>query len=134
MTITHLRRSFLFRVALNKTINTHTELETNFLIGIYLMNKDLKRCSGNSLYKLLSNVYRMPDKKKMLGMIRSFKSKGLVHISGNGASTSITLTQDAKQFLFDLEKKLKATTLPVNKKGINIKKKRPGLKPLSVFG
>ena len=103
MKINNLTKCFLFRLALRKTIDYYSEREINFLIGIFLMNKNAKRCSGNTLFTYLSKVYRTPDKKYMLSVLRKFKSEDLIRVLIKGPGTNIVLTEYGKQHLSDLE-------------------------------
>lgn len=107
MIATELKRHFLFRKILNKELNHYTEVETNILIGIYIMNIEHNRCSGNTLFNYLSKINRTPYKKKLLLTIRKFKQEGMIKKFGKGAGTNILLTLEAKLNLFRLEEKMR---------------------------
>lgn len=107
MKITQLKRSFLFRYILLKQWQHYTEVETNILMGIYLMNTSFKRCSCNTLFEYLSKVHRTPYKKALLSTLRKFKQEGLIRVLGKGPGTKIHLTNDANLYLLRLEEKLK---------------------------
>lgn len=102
-----LKRSFLFRHILVKQWNQYSEVETNVLIGIFLMNEGLERCSCNTLFEYLAKVRRTPYKKKLLATIRKLKSDGMVRILRKGPGTNMLLTTDGKLYLIDLEEKLR---------------------------
>jgi Mg2+/Co2+ transporter CorC len=118
MRITQITRQFLFRQSLEKINNSAsarfgcTEKETNFLIGILLMNRNLQKCSGNTLFKYLSKVHRTPNKKAMLATLRRFKNEDLIRQFGNGAGSNLRVTEAGKLFLFGLEKKAKVLKVP----------------------
>ena len=102
-----LKRSFLFRFILLKQWPHYKEVETNILIGIYLMNCDLERCSCNTLSAYLSKIHRTPHKKTLLATLRKFKEGEFIRVNGRGPGTSIHLTIAAELYLFELEAKLK---------------------------
>ena len=108
MRVTNLKMSFLYRQILLKREDHYTEVETNVLVGIYLMNNKYLRCSGNSLFKYLSTVHRTPYKKSLLQTIRKFNQHGIVRIIGKGACVKIYITMDGNLYLSSLEKKLAA--------------------------
>lgn len=108
MKITNIKRVFLFRYVLNKEWPNYTEVQTNVMIGIYLMNQKFERCSCNTLIDYLSKVCRTPNKKTLLSTIRKFKEDDIVRIYGKGAGTKIKLTTDGELYLTRLEEKLKA--------------------------
>ena len=115
MRATNLKRSFLFRYILLKQWRHYTEVETNVLIGIHLMNQKSERCSCNTLFKYLSKVHRTPYKKKLLFILRKFKEDGMIRILGKGPGTKIKLTTDAILHLFQLEEKLRGENFPKNR-------------------
>jgi hypothetical protein len=108
MRATQLKRILLFRKILNKEVDHYTEVETNILIGIYIMNIEHKRCSGNTLFNYLSKINRTPYKKKLLLTIRKFKQEEMIRTFGKGAGTNILLTLEAKLILFRLEEKMRS--------------------------
>jgi hypothetical protein len=108
-----LYRNLLYRHALRKQVNRYTEFEINVLIGIYVMNTQFRRCSGNMLFKYLSEIHRMPYKKNLLATIRKFKSDDMIRVIGNGAGTNIRLTEYGRQYLFELEEKLKGIKVSI---------------------
>jgi hypothetical protein len=55
--------------------------------------------SRNSLFKYLSGVYRMPNRKAFFSTIKNLKVKGMIRISG----TQIYLTLEAKLYLYRLD-------------------------------
>jgi len=107
MRVTNLKRSFFFRQILLKREDYYTEVETNVLIGIYLMNNKYLRCSGNTLFKFLSAVHRTPYKKTLLITLKKFKQEGMINKNGKGLSTKIYLTLKGTLYLIELEEKLK---------------------------
>lgn len=107
MRATQLKRSLIFRFILLNKIDHFTEVETHTLIAIYLMNIDYQRCSGNTLFKYLSKIHRTPYRKRLLLTLRNFKETGIIRLSGKGPGTNLFLTEHGKQYLFDLERKLK---------------------------
>ena len=107
MKFTHLKRSFLFRKILLKEWPHYTEVETNVLIAIYLMNCDLERCSCNTLSAYLSKVHRTPHKKTLLAILRKFKQEGVIRKIGKGPGTKILLTMDGTFYLQRLEEKIR---------------------------
>lgn len=107
MRATQLKRSLLFRYVLMKQFDHYSEVETHILTSIYLMNVDHKRCSGNTLFKYLSKIHRTPSKKKLLLIVKKFKEQERVRRYGKGPGTNLVLTEHGKQYLFDLERKLK---------------------------
>ena len=108
MKATQLKRSFLFRHVLLKQWEHYTEVETNVLIGICLMNNSSERCSCNTLFEYLSKVHRTPYKKTLLSTLRKFKQEGMIRVLGKGPGTKIHLTTAANLYLFELERKLKS--------------------------
>ena len=106
MKFTHLNRSFLFRKILLKEWPHYTEVETNVLIAIYLMNCNLERCSCNTLSEYLSMVHRTPHKKTLLATLRKFKREGVTRVTGKGPGTKIHLTMDGNLYLYRLEEKV----------------------------
>ena len=106
MKLTHLKQSFLFRNILLKEWPHYTEVETNVLIAIYLMNCDLERCSCNTLCAYLSKVHRTPHKKTLLATLRKFKQEGVIRKIGKGPGTKIHLTMDSIIYLSNLEKSI----------------------------
>lgn len=109
MRITQLKKHLLFRKILNKELD-YTEVETNILICIFIMNIQYERCSGNTLFEYLSKLHHTPYRKKLLSIVRKFKHEGMIKILGKGAGTNIILTQDAKLILFELEAKIRRVT------------------------
>ena len=101
-----LKRFFLFRFILLKLWPHYTEVETNILIGIYLMNCDFERCSCNTLSAYLSKMHRTPHKKTLLATLRKFKQDGVTRITGKGRGTNNHLTMDGTLYLARLEEKL----------------------------
>ena len=120
MKFTHLKRSFLFRKILLEEWPHYTEVETNVLIAIYLMNCDLERCSCNTLSAYLSKVHRTPHKKTLLATLRKFKQEGITRVTGKGPGTRIYLTMDGTLYLIGLEKKLRKTKFNCQIKSIFI--------------
>lgn len=107
MKITHLKRSFLFRKILLKEWQHYTEVETNVMVGIYIMNETGERCSCNTLFTHLSAVHRTPYKKTLLATLRKFKQEGIIRLISKGPGTKIRLTMDGTLYLLGLEKKLR---------------------------
>ena len=106
MRLTQLKRIFLFRYILNKQFDHYTEVDTNVLMGIFVMEEKCERCSCNTLFKYLSNVHRTPYRKNLLLTIRKFKQDGVIRILGKGAGTRIYLTMDGRLYLYALEQNL----------------------------
>ena len=106
MKLTYLNRFFLFRSILLKQGQHYTEVETNVLIGIYLMNSDLVRCSCNTLTVYLSKMHRTPYKKTLLATLQKFKQDGVIRQTGKGRETNMHLTIEGKMYLFRLEGKI----------------------------
>lgn len=107
MNTTQLKRLFLFRVILTKQFENYSEVETNVLIAIYLMNKQFKRCTGNTLLDYLSAIHRTPYKKRLLGTIRRLKTDGMIRLVGKGASSKIVLTLEGDLYLIRLEERMR---------------------------
>ena len=107
MKTTNIKRAFLFRHVLNKEWPHYTEVQTNVMIGICLMNEKYDRCSCNTLIDYLNKVHRTPYRKSLLSTIRKFKEDGIVRIYGKGAGTKIHLTTEGQLYLSRLEEKLK---------------------------
>lgn len=103
MRVTNLKRSFLCRKILLKREDHYTEVETNVLVGIYLMNNKYLRCSGNTLFKYLSTVHRTPYKKTLFITLKKFKQDGMINKNGKGL-TKIYLTLKGELHLFELER------------------------------
>jgi len=103
-----LYRNLLYRQALRKQFNSYTEFETNILIGIYVMNAQAMRCSGNTLFNYLATIHRTPYKKNLLATLRKFKKEDRIRGNNAGAGTNIRLTEFGKQYLFDLEERLRS--------------------------
>ena len=104
MRVTNLKRSFLFRQILLKREDHYTEVETNVLIGIYLMNNKYLRCSCNTLFKYLSSVHRTPYKKTLLLTLKKFRQEGMINKNGKGLTTKIHLTLKGELHLYELER------------------------------
>ena len=107
MKLTYLNRSFFFRSTLLKVGRHYSEVETNGLIGIYLMNCDLIRCSCNTLTVFLSKMHRTPYKKTLLATLRKFKQDGIIRQTGKGRGTNMHLTIEGNLYLFRLEGKVR---------------------------
>ena len=107
MKITYLKRSFFFRRVLAKGWPKYSEVETNVMIGIYLMNNSFERCSCNTLFAYLSKVHRTPYKKTLLATLRKFKQEGIIRVSCKGPGTKIHLTMEGTLYLIRLEEKLR---------------------------
>jgi hypothetical protein len=107
MRATQIKRSFLFRYVLLKQYSNYTEVETNILIGIYIMNERYERCSCNTLFEYLSKVHRTPYKKTLLTTIRKFKQEEMIRVYSKGPGTKIHLTMDGKLYLHNLEERLR---------------------------
>ena len=104
MRVTNLKRSFLFRKILLKREDHYTEVETNVLIGIYVMNNNYLRCSCNTLFKYLSSVHRTPYKKTLLLTLKKFRQEGMINKNGKGLTTKIHLTLKGELHLYELER------------------------------
>lgn len=111
MKVTQLKRTFLFRYVLLKQWQHFTEVETNILIAIYLMNIKCERCTCNILFKYLSKYHRTPYRKTLLFTIRKFKQDGMIRIIGKGAGIKIHLTIDGNLYLMRLEEKIRGVKL-----------------------
>ena len=107
MKITHLKRSFLFRKILLKEWQHYTEVETNVMVGIYIMNEIGERCSCNTLFAHLSAVHRTPYKKTLLATLRKFKQDGVIRVTSKGPGTKIHLTMDGTLYLLNLERRIR---------------------------
>jgi hypothetical protein len=107
----HLYRNLLYRYSLKKQFVIYSEFETNVLFGIYVMNRQFQRCSGNTLFKYLSQIHRTPYKKSLLAAIRKFKSDGCIRATGKGSGANIHLTEFGKQHLSELEERLNGINL-----------------------
>lgn len=107
MNPTQLNRIFFFRTILSEEFNKYSEVETNVLIGIYLMNKKYERCSSKTLSEFLSKIHRTPNKKTLLASIRKFKMEDMIRICRAGQGIKMHLTMHGILYLFELEKKLK---------------------------
>lgn len=104
---TQLQRVFLFRSVLNKQYHKYTEVETNIMIGIYLMNKKGEKCSGNTLFVYLSKIHRTPSKKGLLATIRKLNAQEMLRITSKGAGLKIHLRLDGINYLKELEGSLR---------------------------
>lgn len=107
MEVTKLKQVFLYRYLIGKECPHYSEVETNVMIGIYLMNKKYERCSCNTLFEYLSKVHRTPYRKTLLSTIRKFKEDGVIRINGSGINKSLKLNAIGQLYLIELEKKLK---------------------------
>ena len=106
MKFINLKQSFLFRSILLKEGQHYTEVETNVLIAIYLMNCNLERCSCNTLSAYLLKVHRTPHRKTFLATLRKFKQDGVIRQMGKGRETNMNLTMDGTLYLYRLEGKV----------------------------
>jgi len=107
MKFTYLKRSFLFRKILLKEWQHYTEVETNVMVGIYIMNETGERCSCNTLFAHLSAVHRTPYKKTLLATLRKFKQDGVIRVTSKGPGTKIHLTMDGTLYLLNLERRIR---------------------------
>lgn len=107
MRATQLKRSFYYRYVLRKEYKPYTEVETNVMVGIYIMNETGERCSCNTLFAYLSKVHRTPYKKTLLATLRKFKQEGIIRVISKGPGTKIHLTIQGTLYLLGLEEKLR---------------------------
>jgi hypothetical protein len=107
MNTTQLKRLFLYRAILKKQFENYSEVETNVIIAIYLMNKQFKRCTGNTLLDYLSAIHRTPYKQRLLGTLRRLKMDAMIRVVGKGAKSKIVLTLEGDLYLIRLEESLR---------------------------
>ena len=107
MKLLNIKRALFYRHLVLKQWDHYSELETNILLAIFLMNEDAKRCSSNTLFCYLSKIRRTPYKKKFLIILKQFKSKELIRVFGKGRTVNMVLTLEGKLHLYDLEKRVK---------------------------
>lgn len=107
MNITNLKRQLFFKYALNKYEDHFSEMESNILIAIHLMNSHSERCSSNTLILFLKKIKHTPRKQNLLKVIRKFKQKELVRGYGKRNGTNILLTIEGNKYLHGLEHQLR---------------------------
>jgi len=93
-------------------MNPLTDKEIYLLIAIFIFNKQYRRCSGNTLFKYLSGIHRTPSRKDMFSIIRKFKKNNgqapaMIIELGVGPGKNYLLTEGGKQYLFELERRLR---------------------------
>jgi hypothetical protein len=71
------------------------------------MNKQLKRCTGNTLLDYLSAIHRTPYKKTLLATLRRLKMDGMIRVVGKGTGSKIVLTLEGDLYLIRLEERLR---------------------------
>ena len=103
--LTRLNGILSMRTYLSKQWERYTESEVNVLICIYVMNEGAEYCSSKTLFDRLSQLHRMPHKKKFLASLRKFKQQEVIRVVKKGTIARIELRLKGYLFLsrFDNE-------------------------------
>ena len=107
MNITNLKRQLFFKYALNRYADHFSEMESNILIAIFLMNAHYERCSCNTLTLFLSKIKHTPRKQNLIITIKKFKQLDFVRVYGKRNATNILLTTEGNKYVQGLEKQLR---------------------------